>query len=335
MFKVLIRPARAGGAFRELAYRKTISAFRHTGITVVLASSWVLASCDKKAEVTCASPEALTQTTGLLKTALEKQTFAQSQSAAASEMTSKSSIRAAIAQIVLTLEDIRTTKEDPNSTKRFCEAELKIRFPAEDLANADEARSAAGLGTITQIADANDVDGEAGTFSAKVDYDVQRTDTGDKIFVESDTKSPIMNVAVEVLSASLLHNVTLRTAAAAQQQQHMQEAQQNAALAEQRAANINSAKTDNQLADQSILAVWRAVPPSTRAQLLQQQRAWGRKKDADCHVEAASASTDSSEMEVARLKCDTRTTEERTSFLQPFRVQAIDNTRAEPVTNAM
>lgn len=255
----------------------------------------------------------------MLKEALEKQTFAKVSASGNPQPVSKSSIRAAIAQIVFTFEDIRTTRADPDSTKRFCEGTLKIRFPAEDLSNADDARSAAGLGTVTQLADANDVDREADTFSAKADYDVQPTDTGDKLFAETETKSPLMSVASEVLASSLLHNVLQQAAAVQQQEQQAQQAQQNAAISEQKAANLNSAQTDDRLALQSILAVWRSIPAATRAQLLPQQRAWARKKDADCRVEAATASTDPTDMEVARLNCETRTTQERISALQPYR----------------
>jgi uncharacterized protein YecT (DUF1311 family) len=182
------------------------------------------------------------------------------------------------------------------------------------------------LGTVTQLADSNDVDREADTFSAKTDYDVQPTDTGDKIFAETETKSPLMNVVSEVIASSLLHNVLQQAAAAQKQQQQAQQTQQNTALAEQKAADLNSAKVDNQLAMQSILAVWRALPAAVRAQLLPQQRAWVRKKDADCRVEAASASTDPTDMEVARLKCDTTATQERINFLQPYREQTSDGT---------
>jgi uncharacterized protein YecT (DUF1311 family) len=294
------------------------------------AGAWVYASSSKKTEVQCSSPEAISTTIDVLKKALEKETFDKTSGAENTQAISKSNIRAAIAQIVFSFEDVRTTRKDPNSTKRFCEGTLKIRFPAEHLTNADEARSAAGFGTVTQLADANDVDREADTFSAKADYDVQPTDTGDKLFAETETKSPIMNVASEVLASSLLHNVLQQAAATQQQEQQVQQAQENAALAEQKAANLNSAKTDNQLATQSILAVWRSIPAATRAQLLPQQRAWARKKDADCRVEAATASTDASEMEVARLNCDTRTTQERITFLQPYREQALDPSEQSP-----
>jgi uncharacterized protein YecT (DUF1311 family) len=283
----------------------------------------------KKPEVQCSSSEALSTTIDVLKKGLEKETESKTSSIENTGAVSKSSIRAAIAQIVFSFEDVRTTRQDPNSTKRFCEGTLKIRFPAEDLTNADEARAAAGVGTVTQLADSNDVDREADTFSAKTDFDVQPTDAGDKIFAETETKSPLMNVASEVLASSLLHNVLQQAAAVQQQQQQAQQTQQNMALAEQKAADLNAAKVDNQLATQSILAVWRAIPAAVRTQLLPQQRAWVRKKDADCLVEAATASTDPTDKEVARLKCDTTATQERITFLQSYREQAPESTPQE------
>jgi len=296
----------------------------------LLIATWWLTGYGMKPKAECSSSQATTTTIDVLKTALEKETFSKVSGGDSPQSVSKSSIRAAIAQIVFTLQDVRTTKEDPNSTKRFCEGTLKIRFPAEDLSNADDARSAAGLGNVTQLADANDVDREADTFSAKVDYDVQPTDSGDKLFAETETKTPLMNVATAVLASSLLHNVLQQAAATEQQEKQAQQAQQSAALAEQKAANLNSAKTDNQLAIQSILAVWRSIPATTRAVLLPQQRAWARKKDADCRVEAATTSTDPSEMEVARLNCDTRITQERISFLLSYRGQSPDSAPQQP-----
>jgi uncharacterized protein YecT (DUF1311 family) len=302
-------------------------------LVAVLIGAWLLTGFGKQPQAECSSSEAISTTIGTLKEAIEKQTFAKVSASGNPQPVSKSSIRAAIAQIVFTLEDIRTTKADPDSTKRFCEGTLKIRFPAEDLSNADDARSAAGLGTVTQLADANDVDREADTFSAKADYDVQPTDVGDKLFAETETKSPLMSVASEVLASSLLHNVLQQAAAVQQQQQQAQQAQENAALTEQKAANLNSAQTDNKLALQSILAVWRSIPAAIRAQLLPQQRAWARKKDADCRVEAATASTDPTDMEVARLNCETRTTQERITLLQPYREQAPDSASQEQPTD--
>jgi len=295
-----------------------------TAVLAALAAICALSACDRKPEVTCASPDATSTTITVLKDALVKQVFSKLSNGDSQSAISKANVRAAVAQLAFSFEDLRTTRQDPNSTKRFCEGTLKVRFPAEYLTNAEDARSAAGVGTVTQLADANDVDREADTFSAKADYDVQPTDSGDKVFSETEVGSPLMNVVTEVLASSLLHNIVQSAAAQAQQQQQALQAQQTAALAEQKAANLNSAKTDDQLANQAILAVWRAVTPAARAQLLAQQRAWARKKDADCRVEAASASTDPTEMEVARLTCDGRVTQERIAYLQHYRDQGTD-----------
>ena len=65
-------------------------------------------------------------------------------------------------------------------------------------------------------------------------------------------------------------------------------------------------------------AVWQGIPAESRARLLDLQKAWVRKKDADCRVEAASASADPTETQVARLKCDTRMQGERANWLRQY-----------------
>jgi uncharacterized protein YecT (DUF1311 family) len=59
--------------------------------------------------------------------------------------------------------------------------------------------------------------------------------------------------------------------------------------------------------------------PSTRARLLPLERAWIRKKDADCAVESAAASIESMAKETARLICDTRITKDRIGWLANYR----------------
>jgi uncharacterized protein YecT (DUF1311 family) len=287
---------------------------------LILVAVCSLGGCGKSA-VECSSPDATAVTTSLLRDSLVNAVFQKTRSATADTDVSRSSIRAAIAQLGLDIADVRTSREDPKSTKRFCEATLKIDFPADVLDKAEQARSAAGMGAVTQLADASDIDREANSFSDKVEYDVQPTDKGDKVFSETNTDTPILSLASDVVAASLMQSAIQQASVAAQQAEQAQQVQQNAALAQQKAANLNEAKTEDQLANQQILAVWRALPSGTRSQLLALQRAWGQKKDADCRVEAASASTDPTEMETARLNCDARVTHDRTDALQQIRSQ--------------
>jgi uncharacterized protein YecT (DUF1311 family) len=279
-----------------------------------------LGGCNR-ASVTCSASGATDVITDLVKQSVEKAVAEKIHGADSGATIPRSKIRAAIAQLGIFIEDIRTSKQDPNSTKKFCEGSLKLRFPVEVINQADEARSDAQLGSVAQLADSSDVDQEANSFKADFEYDVQPTDEGDKVYGEIQTGTPVLNFASEVLASSLLRASIREGAIAAQQAQQAAAAEQNAALNEQKAADLNSAKTDNQLASQSILAVWRALSSGVRAQLLPQQRAWARKKDADCRVEAASASTDPTNIEVARLNCDTRITRDRMNELQQYRSQ--------------
>ena len=129
----------------------------------------------------------------------------------------------------------------------------------------------------------------------------------------------MFDFAAEVLASGLLRASTDDSQRAEAQAEAQQTAEQNAALDEQRAANLASAKTDNQLAVQTIGATWQALAGATRQRLLPQQRAWIAKKNADCKVEAAAASIDPNDKEIARLNCDTRMTQERLPWLANFR----------------
>lgn len=86
----------------------------------------------------------------------------------------------------------------------------------------------------------------------------------------------------------------------------------------QKQAAHDRAAADNKLSTQGITAAWSAIETSTRADILPQQRAWIKSKDANCSVEAASASLDQTEQETARLKCDTEANRSRIEWLKQY-----------------
>ncbi len=277
-----------------------------------------LPACQRQ-PVQCTAASAQEPVVGIVKEQLERAVSAAVRKDDGARAVSLSKIRAAIAQLVIAIEDIRTSKEDPNSTKRFCTGTLKIRFPADTLADADSARENSGLKTVSDLADSSDIERHADSFTAAIEFNVQPTDSGDKVFAETESGNNMFAFTAQVLASGLM-NASIADAKRVQQQaSDQQSATQNAALSEQRNANLASARTDNQLAIQTIAAVWKSLAPGTRVRLLPLQKAWVRKKGADCQVEAASASTDPAEMEVARLACDTRAEQERTTWLQPYR----------------
>jgi uncharacterized protein YecT (DUF1311 family) len=286
-----------------------------------------LAGCGKQ-PVECSAASAAGPVISIVKREIEKQASSRVRSDGEYHV-SRSKIRAAISQLKIALDDIRTSKEDPNSTKRFCEATLKITFPSDAIEEAERAREAAELNSVSELADNAEIDQEADRFSSSVEFNVQPTDDGEKVFAEMESGNNLFEFAAEVLASSLLRSVVEDQQRESAQAQASAAAEEEAAITEQRGANLNVAKTDNQLALQSIGALWKAIPSDVRARLLPAQRAWIRKKDADCRVEAASASTESSEREVARLNCDTRLNNERAAWLNQFRGQE-DTTSLAP-----
>lgn len=283
---------------------------------IVMTAVFAGSGCTQSA-VDCGAADAMQPLVEILKSDVEEQVTEQIRSANRSDVVSRSNIRASISQVSFLVEDVRTSKEDPNSTKRFCTGVLRVKFPVRTIDDAEAARSSAELGGLTQLADDNAIDRQANSFLAELEYSVQPTDEGDKVFAETETRTPVLQLAAEVLSSALLRTV-LEQGARAQEQ----------AMVEQQSASLDSAKIDNQLAAQTILATWRALPDGVRSQYLPAQRAWSRKKDADCRVEAAGVSTDPAAVETARLTCDTRATQDRTAWLDQIRASSV--TEMEP-----
>lgn len=86
----------------------------------------------------------------------------------------------------------------------------------------------------------------------------------------------------------------------------------------QKQAEHDKAVADNKLSTQGITAAWNAIETSTRTDILPRQRAWIKSKDANCSVEAASASLNQTEQETARLKCDTEANRSRIEWLKQY-----------------
>ena len=291
--------------------------------TIAVGGALAVAGCDRRTVVECSGASAASPVVSIVKEELERQVSNKVRGDGAARLVSLSKIRAAINQLTISLDDIRTSKEDPNSTKRFCSATLKVRFASDLLDDADRARTATESSSVSDLADANEVERRADSFSAPIDFNIQPTDDGSKVFAETESGNNLFGFAAEVLASALIRAKVEEGQRAEDQASAAAEQEQQNALVAQRAANLESAKTDNQLAVQTIGATWKALADETRARLLPVQRAWIRKKEADCRVEAASTSIDPSEREVARLMCDTRITQERITWLAGYRTDDV------------
>lgn len=300
------------------------------GWTFVVIAALALSGCGKQ-PVACTAESAQSPVVSIVKEQIEKLVSAKLRGDEGTRSVGLSKIRAAVGQLVIGLDDIRTSKEDPNSTRRFCRASLNIRFPSDMLVDADKAREASDLTSVSDLAADGDVERNADRFSSEIEFNVQPTDDGSKVFAETESGNGMFDFAAEVLASGLMRAAIDDARRAEAQAAQAEASAQNAALSEQREANVAAARLDNQLATQTIGAAWKTLPSATRAQLLPAQRVWIRKKGADCVVEAASVSTDPAEREVARLNCDTRFTQERIAWLAQYRTSdGVDPPLSEP-----
>ncbi|HOV95170.1 MAG TPA: DUF1311 domain-containing protein [Thermomonas sp.] len=232
------------------------------------------------------------------------------------------SARATLSKLTVAFENVRTAKEDPNSTKVFCEGTIKLVVPPDLLQSAEEGRKLAGFGTVSALASTSSMEQAANAFTKSIEYSAQPTDDGKKVYAELTDAKSIADFISEMVGSSLLKPMieakkvqeakAAEAASQAAEAQRLQNEQQQAQLkAEQGAANLSVAQEQNTLANQAINELWKGLSEEDRDRLQGAQRAWIKKKDVDCKVEAAGRSTDPTEIEIYRLNCDTTATKAR------------------------
>ena len=234
---------------------------------------------------------------------------------------SKSKIRASVKQLGLSLVDVRTTKDDPNSTKQFCTGRVKLVAPTEMLSDANETRQMAGLNSIEELADNANVEAQANSFLADLDFNVQPTDDGQKIYSQVENGDEAIGFFAELVKDHLLKSAMADRKA----ELDRIEAEQVAAANEQQAADFEQAQAENKMAIDTINAVWKAIPQDSRTRILDSQRAWQRQKDISCRVEASTDATTEHDLAIAKLRCDTREQQARAQALRQFAMQEIEN----------
>jgi uncharacterized protein YecT (DUF1311 family) len=261
-------------------------------ILPLLALGALLSSCGVAA-TGCASDSSGEVITSLVREQVEKAAEAELALEDGSRMSAASKVRATVAELKVLIEDIRTTKKDPDSTKRFCAGTARVVIPLAMIQDADQTRKLLDLSNVDSLLEEAGLTRSADALTFDLEYSVQPTDKRDKIYGEIEGASKAW---------------AAKAAAAAAETARQTEAAQK--------ADLDMAAAENKLANQQINAVWKALPEDARSQFLEMQRAWVRKKTADCNIEAAGASTEALPKEAARLRCDTRFTITRISELQ-------------------
>ena len=252
-----------------------------------------------------------------------------------------SKLRATVDQIQFDLSDVRTTRSDPQSSKKFCTAVMSAKIPANLINDANTTRTLQNQPKIADVAVLNDLKLESSTLSHDLEYSVQPTDGGKKLYVEIQNNELSIQFISSLLMDALQKNA-LQAQHAEIQQQQMQEQQyeaeqqaaedaQNQQAAFQQQADrqayqqlqVSEAQTQLDQANQKLNLIWNSTSKAIRNDLLAEQRVWLKKRELECRLNSTDAAPE--QQELVRIRCETGTTLQRASALKSL----IDNAEAQ------
>ena len=288
-------------------------------IVLLALAALALSSCGKAANQ-CSTDDAKSVIVDLIKDDVQKSAgkMLNGNQPNAEGAIAPSTIRATINKLIFSISDIRTIKNDAESTSKDCNGSIEVKIPVEIINDANSARQSLSKNDVRAFADVSGLKVNVDKFTAEIAYKVQPTDDGNKIHGETESGSPFIAFVSEVVANQLASSVIQQAQLKQKQAEDQQAAQQTAATEDQRKAGLQYAQAEYKLAIQTNNAVWQGIDMDVRSQILAIQKAWIKKTDADCRVEAASASIDATEIETARLTCLARENKNRAEYLRQY-----------------
>lgn len=298
-------------------------AIRHLRALGVIAAL-ALTGCDGKllagADAECGSEDARKLVDELVKEELE----AKVQGGLDGEFPLGSYDVTALANVVkrikLSLEDVRTSRDDPDSSRLSCRAAAVIDLPDELERTVNEVGAMAEMPNVSALSNQYKIKRRSGTYVSEFDYFVQPTDDGSKLYAETDTDSATFSflgqVIVTYLLADKIREAKIakdREAAEAQRleleakraEEEMQR-ESEAAFEAEGAAALSAAEVERKLASDRIGAVWRAMPREAQTDLEALHNAWVKQMKARCAAEAAGSDVRETMRRATELNCQTR-----------------------------
>lgn len=202
--------------------------------------------------------------------------------------------------------------ENDKGDQKSCRGTLAITVDPEFVRKADIGRSAVDLNSVADLAAQSAVEFDAKSrFTQEVDFGINKVDDGRSIMAEAGSNFTLFDVVGEVGAYHLLSTSIVRT----KKDQKNREMQ---AETEQQKAALDLARAENRAAVEAVKEIWSALDPTVRSDLLSRQRAWIRKKNADCRLESINNSQDAAEIIINQINCDTRAQMERADQLRPY-----------------
>lgn len=159
-------------------------------------------------------------------------------------------LRAALQELRFQIEDVRTNNSDPNSQKEYCLANFTTQFPALMIEDANAARALYDEKDVDQDAILKDLIFENQSLAKEIEYLVQPTDDGQKVYVTVENADLLAYFLRDVVIDSLIK--TARQNAVEQQQYEIQQRieEQEAAEQEYQQILLAEAQSKNDLTNE-------------------------------------------------------------------------------------
>ena len=221
-------------------------------------------------------------------------------------------LRSTLQQVTFNVTNVRTNNSDPNSNKQYCVTEFIVKLPEQLVKDADAAREIYGESNVTQSAVLADLSFEMNQLKKDIDYLVQPTDSGDKVFVTLENSEALAYFVRDIAVDSLIKNARQNAVEVAKQEALQAVADQEATAKEYQSVLVDEAKAKVDTANENLNLVWNATTKEIRDQLLDEQRIWLKKRELECKLE----STNVDNSEVASLNCEATMTNQRVNELR-------------------
>lgn len=225
----------------------------------------------------------------------------------------------AVNGVVLSLRDVRTSQDDPDSTRLACKATLAVEISDAVEKEANEVRIMADLGTVREAANRHRMKTRGGSYTSDFNYFIQPTDDGDKLFAEINTDAAPLKFAAEIIGSYMMAD-EIREAKIAEDQalaeERRVEREMKDAYEAEGAAALNTAEVERRLASQAINAAWNAMPRYAQQDLDRLHGAWVQQMNAQCAADAAGTDERASMRKANELSCQTRYVRSCTNILR-------------------
>ncbi len=221
-------------------------------------------------------------------------------------------LRSTLQQITFNVSDVRTNNSDPNSKKQYCVTQFVVKIPDQMVKDADAARAVYDENNIAQAAVLSDLSFETNQLKKEIEYLVQPTDDGKKVYVTLENPDVLAYFVRDIAVDSLLKTTRQNAVEVAKQEEIKRISEQEAAAQEYQSVLLLEAKTSLDQANENLNLVWNATSKEVRAQLLDEQKIWLKKRELECKL----SSNETDNPQLHRFNCEANMTTQRTSELR-------------------